>query len=138
MKYIIKLWIVLPIVLISLSKTTYAQTQYRFDSLEVKKIEYLLKDRKFLLKDTSDYRIMIKNLKRESFSLRMAVAHTDIALKTKEYENLILFSDYKSLSIYSDKLEKQNKKLRRKVSVGKYAIPISFCLGVIITTLITK
>ena len=81
---------------------------------------------------------MIKNLKRESFSLRMAVVNTDIALRTKEYENLMLSSDYKSLSVYSDELEKQNKKLRRKVNVGKYAIPISFCLGVVITTLITK
>ena len=122
----------------SLSKTTYAQGKYVFDSLEVKKIDYLLKDRELLLKDTADYKLQIVNLKQESFSLRLAIESVDSAFRTKDYENMILRSDFQSLNVYSEELSKQNKKLKRKLTIGKYVVPISFGLGVFTTILILK
>lgn len=88
------------------------------------------------MRDTSILRTRIANLQLKNSlldsSYTLAIKQRDLA----NYKSEVLLQDVSTLSDYSDELEEENSKLRKKVKILGYAIPVSFTLGVIITLLI--
>lgn len=90
------------------------------------------------MKDTSLLRSRIRLLERSNAIIDSIYQKQK---KVSDMRSIMLNQaekDILSLSDYSSELEDVNSKLNKKIKITKYAIPISFGLGMVLTLLITK
>lgn len=118
-----------------------AQSQdrpYCFGDSAIKEIAYQIKSRDILLLDTVLYREKIKILENQNTVKDSLIKNTNAIVSIKNYYIGTLESDVQSISRHNDYLVMENSKMKLKLKLCNYAIPISVGGGLILGYLITK
>ena len=127
--------------ILSLGNTSHLIAQskpYCFTPLQVKELAYKLESRDLLIRDTIRYRDAILLRDDLIYTKDSIIASMESVLSANKYFIGVLQDDVVGLDNENDALRKQNKKLRLKVSFGKYAIPISLGGGVLLGYMLFK
>lgn len=115
-----------------------SQSNKGFTDEEVRKIAYIIECKKFLEQDTISYKNQIASISKRYSLLELKYKSLDKSKTECDKYSDFLYQGSLSLIESTASLSKENKKLKFKLKLSQYSMPIYFGAGVLTTILILK
>ena len=126
------------LVLNCISTQLKSQSDKGFSEEEIRKIAYIIQCKKFLEQDTISYRNQIVLMSKNYNLLESKYNSLSSSYQECEKYSDFLYEGSMSLIESTASLSKENKKLKFKLKLSQYSMPIYFGAGVLTAILILK
>lgn len=126
------------LVLNCISTQLKSQSDKGFSEEEIRKIAYIIQCKKFLEQDTISYRNQIVLMSKNYNLLESKYKSLSSSYQECEKYSDFLYEGSMSLINSTASLSKENKKLKFKLKLSQYSMPIYFGAGVLTAILILK